>query len=1602
MTKFTIFRQEVSPGQTATIHLVGGETIHGTVTEVSDRYIKIDNGATTSTVFDDLIAGWQIHSSVSVQPTDSVPLHARANESPEPQLSLRPNSPSQTESPHESTFHPTNVNVSSTPDDTTVPLGPTAPHTQDPPHPSGVSPNTTQAHTTLKRIRETFDQATDKANVQYPEPNLEFPKNEFPPAQQRNVRHDWDRIRNIYNYAIKVKEPTRIKTMLIRDLQPLTDQYPDSAELKLLRGTLQLKTGLVTEAKQSLIDAALIGQRPKYWLALAASAQDDASLECFALRKYFESILPTNSRIEWYRYLAIGYPIDSPNIVAIIQSWLTKHTEVSPVRQFLIESVLFLLVRTNSPLAHSIAIESLTVEPATLAVDWDRYLASDHSDVKSQRLHLFEDTFQSNEQSDQTDHEVDEEPARSAKPVPYGRITFFQNQRSGFIEHHDGETLYFKIDYVLDDDLRLALLEDRWQEQEEVEFRIIQSNGHKYKQAQGIVRFQNIDSLLRQAESCIDRGDHKRASESIKKILGYDPTCKSAINLRVRINRKLQEELLPKDPGPYRDAKKKQFIDHDLKAAEQLFRTAINTNDRATSAILDLASLLHQRGSSAKAINLLEQNKRRFRGLHSSKFDNFIANLYQSVDRHPEALDALKRLCDRTPSAQQVPILRRIALSHFRSSNYDQAEDTLKKILEIIPEDPTASHWLVRLTEHATGTVTIDPTEMIADIAEMAEGGVELSALASAAIENCRYHGVPPQKIKDGIVVAPNELQKLVTKLGEFAEKLGRERPRDRAEYYLSAAALLNRNPSSNTVGKSLDYLRRYFASMADTALHEKKSADVVRSYYIESLKLVPTTNSTTPVWRTLYRYLATFAPELESQISDIFKSHLKARQQNTRQAYRNVLRETLDLIAPNIGDSLLGALLTIGARSDFARSELAHAILKSRKLRECLEESLQSDGSPFTNVTDHAWQKLCGEQLRAHRSRTLVCQTLTKCRADDASIAHVGDQLLEELHGEAKDAPTGLDRERLAKLKEITDLALTYCRGSDYEVRETNYTLLTTHADSFRTEVIDEPTEYSYEGLLPIAEQMRSIVEEEYTELARTSLAELSLTLLIEEHHLDPNGGVRLQLRISNKAGCSPATHIRLLLGPEDSRYFSVQSAATEGISSLRGGSSNVVQITLYPTQDALRDLAFPITVTAYYRDRLGGEKRSTPHTWSLRLYRSGSFEEISNPYTRFANGGPVTEPDMFVGREDLLGQLESALIDAPNSKSIVIYGQKRAGKSSLLEHLRQRLVKGQAVIPVALSLQEIATELSVASLFYRIIEGIADELDNCRRNGRDVPRFSAPSINEFDSRPTTYFHRVIKALIGELERVDHGLRLVVLVDEFTDIYKAICEGHIPREFMKAWKSIIEKRYFSSVLVGQDIMPRFKESFPNEFGVTEDIRITYLDSAAASELVQGPIGEGRFVGNAVSQIFDLTARSPYYTMMFCDRLVDYMNVTRSERVTEADIRAVERLMLRGDRRLTRDKFDNLLAAGDGIVDSGIDPSQTYAVCQAIARISEREGFCARDRIQGFSPASLTQLLDDLESRDVVVSGSNGTTYRLQVGLFRDWLVSRGDSDGHG
>lgn len=117
----------------------------------------------------------------------------------------------------------------------------------------------------------------------------------------------------------------------------------------------------------------------------------------------------------------------------------------------------------------------------------------------------------------------------------------------------------------------------------------------------------------------------------------------------------------------------------------------------------------------------------------------------------------------------------------------------------------------------------------------------------------------------------------------------------------------------------------------------------------------------------------------------------------------------------------------------------------------------------------------------------------------------------------------------------------------------------------------------------------------------------------------------------------------------------------------------------------------------------------------------------------------------------------------------------------------------------------------------------------------------------------------------------------------------------------MKFWKSFVEgeRHHFSTVLIGQDITPRFIEQFKNEFGVIKQKRISYLKDEDTYKLIEEPIllsdkKESRYRSLAMNRIFDLTGGSPFYIQIFCDRLVNYMNRRKAMYITEADVENIK------------------------------------------------------------------------------------------------------------
>ncbi|OMJ66541.1 hypothetical protein SteCoe_36579 [Stentor coeruleus] len=83
---------------------------------------------------------------------------------------------------------------------------------------------------------------------------------------------------------------------------------------------------------------------------------------------------------------------------------------------------------------------------------------------------------------------------------------------------------------------------------------------------------------------------------------------------------------IPKGSSTYAQAKTAEYAERNIDKAEQLYRQAILENDRKESAIKDLASLLHQKGRTNEACELLKSSCEHFQS-NTESFMNLLNTL---------------------------------------------------------------------------------------------------------------------------------------------------------------------------------------------------------------------------------------------------------------------------------------------------------------------------------------------------------------------------------------------------------------------------------------------------------------------------------------------------------------------------------------------------------------------------------------------------------------------------------------------------------------------------------------------------------------------------------------------------------------------------------------------------------------------------------------------------------------------------------------------------------------------------------------------------------------------------------------------------------------
>jgi outer membrane protein assembly factor BamB/HEAT repeat protein len=461
--------------------------------------------------------------------------------------------------------------------------------------------------------------------------------------------------------------------------------------------------------------------------------------------------------------------------------------------------------------------------------------------------------------------------------------------------------------------------------------------------------------------------------------------------------------------------------------------------------------------------------------------------------------------------------------------------------------------------------------------------------------------------------------------------------------------------------------------------------------------------------------------------------------------------------------------------------------------------------------------------------------------------------------------------------------------------------------------------------------------------------------------------------LVITNTGRC-PADNVCITL--EASDQFTIMGSNQRELAEISTSRASTVDFVIYPQADPLQ-----LEFTIVYDDAERREKKKTfRDRLPLHEFHGQSFTEIPNPYT---TGTPVRTTEMFYGRGDDLEFLREKLTNTANNTVVMLTGQRRAGKTSLIYQLtneRQLLSPHCAVL---IDLQTLALNSNVGRLLAGIATTIYDEL---KKHGINVAR---PNGSLFDKDATSAFNQFLRQVLNALS----GCKLILLFDEFEVLQEKIREGHLNADFLQYLRGLMQhSEGINFLLAGAPRIRHLTEGYWSTFfNLASHHPLSKLKPTDAERLIEEPVERYlQYDHFAIERIRQLTGDQPYLIHIMCDTLIRDRNKKQKNYVNINDVNlAVEQILDRGENqfawiwnelaRLPEAHFIlSVLAqeqSDEGRVFSFGDVKEAYM----------RQGLY-------FEQERVLRCMQHLVREEFVEESENATQFRIPVGLIRGWL----------
>ena len=356
-------------------------------------------------------------------------------------------------------------------------------------------------------------------------------------------------------------------------------------------------------------------------------------------------------------------------------------------------------------------------------------------------------------------------------------------------------------------------------------------------------------------------------------------------------------------------------------------------------------------------------------------------------------------------------------------------------------------------------------------------------------------------------------------------------------------------------------------------------------------------------------------------------------------------------------------------------------------------------------------------------------------------------------------------------------------------------------------------------------------------------------------------------------------------------------------------------------------------------------------------------------NPYII---GRPIGYRELLFGRKSIFKLIQENL--QQSQQLLLLYGQRRIGKSSIILSIPQQLAEVNGFVFVTFDLS-FYSQQPWSSILAALAQAIVDNLEL-------ETSISPPTTRELELEINIFERQFLPQVYQQLENKN----LVLLLDEFDaligqDLESSAIETFTKKIFRRL--SDITKRnnkLFIVISIGEHLA-----STLNILKIFEDvpkIEIGLLDKDSTKELITKPAqGVLEYEEEAIKAIFNLSAGHPYCTQIICFAIFSRAREQNSFKITSADVeRIVDTAIEIGEAGLSW--FWYAFSIPEQVVFSAI--AQAQETGQNYLKLLEIQKIDAKN-----------QLINQARKQLVDNGFLDATGEKIKVELVRRWIIKR-------